>query len=88
MTKAIGMMGRGQGIARIADHKTLNSYFGNDLRMAITHPYQITGFGPRLFGYEATVLLDVCEAIQGVGIRRQEMKKSTIAVFMQSEGTA
>ncbi|MDA8388117.1 MAG: P63C domain-containing protein [Nitrospiraceae bacterium] len=63
MTAAIGMKGRGQGIARITAHKTLNPFLNNELILAIENPLEITGFGLKTFGYEATLLLQVCEAI-------------------------
>ena len=64
MTAAIGMKGRGQGIARIVSHRILNDNGNKDLTLAIQSPISFTG-GPRLggVGYEATVLQELCEAI-------------------------
>jgi P63C domain len=67
MTTAIGMKGRGQGIARIASHRILESKENNSLRMAIENPIKFTGGSPMIGvpsdGFEATVLQDLCEAI-------------------------
>jgi hypothetical protein len=67
MTAAIGMKGRGQGIARISTLKVLNSFENNNLAVAINSPIQFTGGSPKVGvpsdGFEATVLQDLCEAL-------------------------
>ena len=67
MTSAIGMKGRGQGIARIAELKALKSVDNNVLPMAILNPIQFLGGSPKVGvpsdGFEATVLQDLCEAL-------------------------
>lgn len=67
MTAAIGMKGRGQGIARISSLKVLNSFENNNLAVAIRTPIQFTGGSPKVGvpsdGFEATVLQDLCEAL-------------------------
>jgi hypothetical protein len=63
MTSAVGMKGRGAGMARIATHKALNPFISDELRSAIENPKQLSGFGSATHGYEATVLLQICEAI-------------------------
>lgn len=71
MTAAIGMKGRGQGMQRIARHRAVNPYMDNDLRLAIENPITIDdGGGPNMPApqcFEATVLLQICEAIQRAG---------------------
>jgi len=60
MTQAIGMKGRGQGIARIATLKVLKSYENNSLLVAINNAIRFTGGSPKVDvpsdGFEATVL--------------------------------
>jgi hypothetical protein len=67
MTAAIGMKGRGQGIARISTLKVLNSFENNNLALAIKSPIQFFGGSPKVGvpsdGFEATVLQDLCEAL-------------------------
>lgn len=67
MTAAIGMKGRGQGIARISSLKILNSFENNNLALAIKSPIHFTGSSPKVGvpsdGFEATVLQDLCEAL-------------------------
>jgi hypothetical protein len=67
MTTAIGMKGRGQGIARIAGHKMLESSNNDNLPVAIQTPIKFRGGSPRINtpsdGFEATVLQELCEAI-------------------------
>lgn len=65
VTKAIGMKGRGQGVQRVAKHKTLNPYLGDDLQMAIENPirFQSRVGLPETAGYEATILQKLCDAI-------------------------
>src|SRR5262249_44994041 len=66
MTTAIGMKGRGQGIARIAAHRMIKSSGNKDLILAIENPIRFSGGSPRGVpsdGYEATVLQEICEAI-------------------------
>lgn len=65
-TKAIGMRGRGQGVTRIPRHRTLSPFIQGDLREKLQNPLR---FLPSerakstIPGYEATILLDVCESI-------------------------
>lgn len=67
MTAAIGMKGRGQGIARISSLKVINTFENNNLSVAIKSPIQFTGGSPKIGvpsdGFEATVLQDLCEAL-------------------------
>ena len=67
MTTAIGMKGRGQGIARIASHRMLEGIDNNKLPLAISNPIKFTGGSPKVDtpsdGFEATVLQELCEAI-------------------------
>lgn len=66
MTKSIGMRGRGPGIERISRHPTLRPFIDEDLRRALEEPIQYlpssTSKAPSI-GYEATVLLQVAEAV-------------------------
>lgn len=64
MTGAIGMKGRGQGMARISSSSTLKPFMNNALVMAIEKPVVITGKTPRpVHGYRAEILADVCDAL-------------------------
>ena len=67
MTTAIGMKGRGQGMARISTHKMLEGLENNKLLLAIQSPIKFTGGSPQRDvpsdGFEATVLQDLCETI-------------------------
>ena len=67
MTKAIGMRGRGQGVTRIPTHGTLKPFINEALEVAIKNPINFVGVGSRstkpTAGYEATILLQVCEVV-------------------------
>lgn len=67
MTAAIGMKGRGQGIARISALKVMTSFENNNLAIAIESPTHFLGGSPKVGvpsgGFEATVLQDLCEAL-------------------------
>jgi hypothetical protein len=67
MTAAIGMKGRGQGIARIAGHRMLEGLENSGLPVAIENPIKFTGGSPKVDtpsdGFAATVLQELCEAI-------------------------
>lgn len=67
MTSAIGMKGRGQGMARIVEHRALKPFISEELRLAIENPIKLPGSGSRKVnptsGYEATVLLRICDSI-------------------------
>ncbi|WP_024904499.1 P63C domain-containing protein [Robbsia andropogonis] len=67
MTAAIGMKGRGQGVARIEGMKAVKASKNSNLPMAIENPIQFLGGSPRVGetsdGFEATVLQDLCEAL-------------------------
>ncbi len=78
LTKAIGMKGRGPGASRIPTHSTLKPYITPELEEAINNPIEIMSGGLPVDGYEATVLLSVCESIlnardAGVLKTRQEI---------------
>ncbi|MEY0056155.1 P63C domain-containing protein [Providencia rettgeri] len=72
LTASIGMKGRGQGVARLAGHKMLNSSKNKELILAIQNPIKFVGAFPikgssntNVFadGFEATILQELCEAI-------------------------
>lgn len=68
LTSAIGMKGRGAGVARVAEHKLIRSYGKGELVDAIENPIKFVGKSPKgenepSDGYEAHVLQEVCEAI-------------------------
>lgn len=68
LTSAIGMKGRGQGVARVAEHKLIRAYGNPALVSAIENPIKFVGKSPKgetepSDGYESSVLQEVCEAI-------------------------
>jgi len=67
MTAAIGMKGRGQGIARIKGLQALKTLENQTVIAAIDNPIQFLGGSPKIGqpsdGFEATVLQDLCEAL-------------------------
>ena len=81
MTSAIGMKGRGQGIARIASHRMLEGSKNSGLAVAIENPIKFTGRSPKIGvpsdGYEATVLQELCEAVlsaRDIGLLKTEQE--------------
>jgi hypothetical protein len=64
-TAALGLRGRGQGMARITRHRILKHFIGNDLAIAIEKPliFMRPDGGKPTHGYGATVLVQVAEAI-------------------------
>ncbi|MDR6537293.1 P63C domain-containing protein [Variovorax soli] len=88
LTTAIGMKGRGQGIARIQGLKALKALENNNLPLAIETPIQFTGGSPKVGvpsdGFEATVLQELCEALlqardAGALITEQEQRYGQFA---------
>ena len=82
MTKAIGMKGRGQGAKRVTTHSSLKSYLGDELTLAIQEPIKFIGArsvkSNPTFGYEATILQKLCDAIltaRDAGVLRTEQEK-------------
>lgn len=82
MTAAIGMKGRGQGIARITSHRMLEINNNNNLPLAIQNPIKFEGGSPKVNtpsdGYEATVLQELSEAIlkaRDKGLLKTEQEK-------------
>jgi hypothetical protein len=63
ITTAIGMKGRGQGITRILTLKSISPKINNELSVAIQSPLHLTGHGLKTYGYEATILIHICETI-------------------------
>lgn len=82
LTSAIGMKGRGQGVARIASHKLINTNENKDLVVAIENPIKFVGRSPKGLtepsdGFEAIVLQEVYEALlkardNGLPVTEQE----------------
>jgi hypothetical protein len=65
VTKAMGLSGRGQGMRRFLDAKSLKPFINRDLEVAINNPVTFltkTGVKPTI-GYEATILADLCDAV-------------------------
>jgi hypothetical protein len=67
MTAAIGMKGRGQGVARIGGMKAIRSNKNHSLLVAIENPIRFLGESPKIGvpsdGFEATVLQELCESL-------------------------
>ena len=64
LTRAIGMKGRGQGVARIVALLRNKSSANNELAMAIESPLVFNGGGPLpTQGYKADVLVELCEGV-------------------------
>jgi hypothetical protein len=68
LTAAIGMKGRGAGVARVAEHKLIKAYGNAALIEAIANPIKFVGKSPKGLsepsdGYEASVLQEICEAL-------------------------
>jgi hypothetical protein len=79
-TSALGMKGRGQGMARILTHKRLQPFISSDLVLAIEKPlvFRRSGGLPPTHGYDATVLVDVAESIlaaRDAGALRTEQER-------------
>lgn len=67
LTNAIGMKGRGQGVARISMMRAVKLSQNNNLPAAIEKPILFLGGSPKVGqpsdGFEATVLQELCEAL-------------------------
>lgn len=78
MTAAIGMRGRGQGIQRILGHRAFKFLIDEQLEVAIDNPIRFVGSGSwkanPASGYEATILLSLCEVI--LAARDEEMLRT------------
>ena len=65
VTSSVGLTGRGQGMARFLDSKSLNPLISNELSVAIKSPIVfsvVKGIKP-IFGYEAKILPELCNII-------------------------
>ena len=60
-----GTAGRGDGdrLSRFLATKSITSFVSNELRDVITNPIRFKVSGTIAYGYEATVLADVCDAV-------------------------
>lgn len=90
MTKAIGIKGRGQGMARIFVQKNIIPFISDDLRLALETPFPAIGTTSRKATptvlYEGTVLHDLCEAIllaRDAGVLKAEWEKR-YAIFAEA----
>ncbi len=64
MTGAIGMKGRGQGVARLVSNAKLAPYMNHSLNMALQNPVVLTGQTPRpVHGFRGEILADLCDVI-------------------------
>ncbi|MFZ1528246.1 MAG: P63C domain-containing protein [Ferruginibacter sp.] len=59
-----GGTGGAQRIIQFIDTKSINPFISNDLRLRINNPIKFTvPSGALAYGYEATILIDICDAI-------------------------
>lgn len=64
MTGAIGMKGRGQGVARLVSNAKLANSMNHSLSIALQNPVVLTGQTPRpVHGYRGEILADLCDVI-------------------------
>lgn len=71
MGEAIGFSRRGERLKGFANSKTMEQYIGRDLREKLENPISFQRIGAaadneisaRAFGYDATILIDICKAI-------------------------
>jgi len=65
MTMSQGTAGRGAGdrLARFVNTKGLQAFVSDNLRDVITNPIRFRVGGSTAYGYEATVLADLCDAV-------------------------
>jgi P63C domain. len=64
MTGAIGMKGRGQGVARLVSNSKLAQYMNHSLLLALQNPVVITGKTPQpVHGFRGEILADLCDVI-------------------------
>lgn len=78
ITNAIGMKGRGQGMTRILTLKSISPFINEELSLAIQNPIRIVGRGLKTYGYEATILIHICETIlkaRDAGALKTEQEK-------------
>ena len=63
VTTSLGLTGRGQGMRRIIESKSLKPFITKRLQMAIENPIVFKGTRTVTHGYEAWVLPEICQAI-------------------------
>ncbi len=63
MKRGSAMKGRGDRLANFASGKNVSPYISEELRAAIEKPILFQVGGSRAYGYEATILPDLCDAI-------------------------
>jgi hypothetical protein len=63
LTAAIGMKGRGQGVARIPTHSRIKPFVDEELETALANPIIFGSGNIPTTAYEATILFQVCNAI-------------------------
>ncbi len=78
MSKGSGTPGRGDRLVQFAASKTISPYLSNDLIRMMNEPirFRAPSGGSMAYGYEATILPEVCDAVlrarqEGVLLRRQ-----------------
>lgn len=68
LSNALGIsIGGGKGgvhrMARFIGSKSLSPFIVNELRVSVENPIKFRGVGGESYGFEATILVDICDAI-------------------------
>jgi len=63
MSPGTATKGGGDRIANFVNTKSINPYASNELRDMITNPIKFRAQGTMAYGYEATILPEICEAV-------------------------
>ncbi len=63
MSRGGAMKGRGDRLANFASGKNISPFISSELRSGIDTPIQFRTNGTSAYGYEATILPDLCDAI-------------------------
>jgi len=63
MSPGTATKGGGDRIANFVNTKSVNPYASNDLREMITNPIKFRALGSMAYGYDATILPEICDAV-------------------------
>jgi P63C domain len=102
MGQALGLSKRGDRLTVFAGSKTMDEYIGRDLREKLANPlvFQRKGaaaenpVGDRAHGYDATILIDLCNAIIAarrngkLGAKRYDRMAAQAQIVLSASGKA
>ena len=85
MSQGTATKGGGDRIANFVNTKSINPYASNELREMITNPLKFRALGSMAYGYEATILPEICDAVLEARNSEKGLNHQQLHIAKQAE---